>query len=46
MNEVEDDEPALLLTEHDEKNEDLMLINKKKVLPRLKQSSEQVESNL
>ncbi|XP_074383667.1 uncharacterized protein LOC141725137 [Apium graveolens] len=46
MNQVEDDGPALLLTEHRETKENLMLINERKVVPKLKQSSEQVESNL
>ncbi|XP_074378660.1 uncharacterized protein LOC141720209 [Apium graveolens] len=46
MNQVENDGPALLLTEHRETKEDLMLVNERKVVPKLKQSSEQVESNL
>lgn len=46
MNRVEDDEPALLLAEYSGTNEDLMLINEEKVVPKLKQNNEQVESNL
>lgn len=45
---MQDDEPALLLTEKPEEDSTVMLINEEKVLPKLSQNSEgdQVSSNL
>lgn len=46
MTQIEDDELSLLLTEHNKLGEGVMLLNEEKVVPKLKQNGERVESNL
>ncbi|KAL8145756.1 hypothetical protein AgCh_003778 [Apium graveolens] len=43
---VQDDEPALLLTECEKKEDGVMLLNEERVVPRLSAEEKQIESNL
>lgn len=46
MSQIEDNEPALLIAEHEDKENDVMLVSKEKEMPKLGQDLERMKSNL
>lgn len=46
MTQLEDNEPPLLLTEHERKDNGIVLVSEENVVPKLRQSTEPKNSNV